>query len=194
MNFLAHMYLSFGDEELLMGNFIADFIRNRDLVLYSDQVVRGVELHRHIDHFTDTHPIVIESTKVFHRNHGKYAPVVIDVCYDYILSQNWDKYAEEGLRSFSDQVYSVLDRHKAILSDRLCEMSKKMIADDFLLKYGTEDGIRRTFDRIRKRAKFEGNWSRAYDDLIANYGTIESGFDNFFPDIIASVKSFIDNR
>lgn len=184
------MYLSCGDEELLIGNFIADFIRNRDLVLYSEQIIEGVKLHRHIDHYTDTHPIVIESTKIFHKNHGKYAPVVIDVCYDYILVQNWNKYSGESLRTFADTVYYILDRHKNVLPDHLATISEKMIADDFLLKYGTETGLRKTFDRIGKRAKFSGNWALAYDDLIDNYDSIESGFNRFFPEIIASVESF----
>ncbi len=79
MNFLAHMFLTYGDKERTVGNYIADFIRNRDLVLFSDRIVEGVMLHRHIDHYTDTHPEALKSTRKLRARHNKYAPVVIDV-------------------------------------------------------------------------------------------------------------------
>lgn len=190
MNFLAHMYLSCSDEDLLMGNFIADYIRNRDLVLYTEEIVKGIKLHRHIDHFTDTHPQVIKSTRVLREHHGKYAPVVIDVCYDYILSKNWERYAGESLREFADRVYHVIDKNNSILPDHLQVVAPKMIANDFLLKYGTESGLRKTFDRISKRAKYPSNWSQAYDDMLLNYEELENGFNIFFPDIIDSIDQY----
>jgi acyl carrier protein phosphodiesterase len=33
MNFLAHLYLSGNEEHLIVGNFLADFIKNRQVVL-----------------------------------------------------------------------------------------------------------------------------------------------------------------
>ena len=188
MNFLAHMFLSCGDEDLLIGNFIADFIRNRDLVLYSGEVVKGIHLHRHIDSFTDTHPEVVQSTRLLRENHGKYAPVVIDVCYDYILSKNWNRYTGEPIEEFAFRVYDVLSRNVDILPDHLQELAPKMISDNFLLKYGTEAGLRRTFERIGKRAKYAGNWSSAFDDMITHYDHLEKGFNIFFPEMIASVN------
>jgi len=192
MNFLAHMFLSCSNEDLLIGNFVADFIRNRDLLLYSDEIVQGVHLHRKIDHFTDTHPRVLQSTRVLRKQHGKYAPVVIDVCYDYILSQNWDKYSGESLRTFSDRVYEVLTKQHDVLPDHLQDLAPRMIADDFLLKYGTEAGLRKTFERIGKRAKFESNWSTAFDDMLTHYEELEEGFNEFFPDMIAIVDDYCD--
>jgi len=184
------MFLSCGDEDLLIGNFIADFIRNRDLVLYSDGVVQGIRLHRHIDSFTDSHPQVLASTRVLRVNHGKYAPVVIDVCYDYILSKNWDRYANEPMEAFAQGVYSVLGRHTDIFPEHLADIAPRMIADNFLMKYGTEAGLRRTFERIGRRAKFDSNWSIAFDDLMLHYESIEEGFNQFFPEMIASVDDY----
>ena len=48
MNFLAHLYLSGEDEELMIGNFIADFIRNREVTNYSEGIQKGIFLHRKI--------------------------------------------------------------------------------------------------------------------------------------------------
>jgi acyl carrier protein phosphodiesterase len=42
MNFLAHAYLSFGLEEILVGNFIADFVRGKELEKYPKKVQLGI--------------------------------------------------------------------------------------------------------------------------------------------------------
>ena len=51
MNFLAHIFLSGNDEEVMIGNFIADAVKGRDYLGYSDGIVKGILLHRRIDAF-----------------------------------------------------------------------------------------------------------------------------------------------
>jgi acyl carrier protein phosphodiesterase len=94
MNHLAHFVLSGGDADLAIGNFVADFITNRQLPTFSAGVQRGIWLHREIDAFTDAHPIVKQSTKRLHPFHHKYSPVIVDVYYDYLLAKNWDRFFE----------------------------------------------------------------------------------------------------
>lgn len=190
MNFLAHMFLTFGDKEHTVGNYMADFIRNRDMVLFSERVVQGIRLHRHIDHYTDTHPEVIKSTRILRERHKKYAPVVIDVFYDYILAKNWDQFSEIEMRSFADQVYVYLNEYSDKFPMHLQDISARMIADDFLLQYGTQEGIEKTFRRIGRRAKFDSNFNTAFQDLERDYDQINSGFLRFFPDIIEEVKNY----
>jgi len=86
MNFLAHLFLSFDNEDIMIGNFIADMIRNKDVSTFSEGVQKGIALHRKIDSYTDVHPIVKQGTKLMQPYHSKYSPVVIDVFYDYLLS------------------------------------------------------------------------------------------------------------
>ena len=56
MNFLAHIYLSGNDNEITIGNFIADGIRGKDYKKYPKDIQTGILLHRQIDTFTDAHP------------------------------------------------------------------------------------------------------------------------------------------
>ena len=58
MNFLSHLYLSGDSEGLILGNFIADGVKGSNLGHFEKEVQRGILLHRKIDTFTDTHPIV----------------------------------------------------------------------------------------------------------------------------------------
>ena len=92
MNHLAHFVLSGNDADLAIGNFVADFITNRQLPHFTEGVQRGIWLHREIDAFTDAHPIVKQSTKRLHPFHHKYSPVIVDVYYDFLLAKNWDKF------------------------------------------------------------------------------------------------------
>jgi len=187
MNFLAHMFLTYGDKKLTVGNYVADFIRNRDLVTFPKKVVEGIHLHRHIDHFTDTHEVVLLSTRKLRDRHKKYAPVVIDVFYDYILSKNWDKYSDIPIRVFADNIYENLNEYSHLFPMHLQSITARMIADDFLLQYGKKSGMIKTFQRIGRRAKFNSNFPTAFDDLESNFDEIQDGFNQFFPDLIAEV-------
>jgi len=184
------MFLTRHDSKLTVGNYVADFIRNRDLVLFPKKVVKGIHLHRHIDHYTDTHPEVLKSTRKLRKRHKKYAPVVIDVFYDYILSQNWDTFSDVPKRDFADDIYSTLTKYSHMFPIHLQDITARMIEDDFLLQYGKKSGMQKTFKRIAKRARFKSNFDTAFDDLEANYDEITQGFLKFFPDLIEEVETY----
>lgn len=57
MNFLAHLYLSESNTNIMIGNFIADHIRGNRFTHLDPEIQQGIKLHREIDTFTDAHPI-----------------------------------------------------------------------------------------------------------------------------------------
>ena len=62
MNYLAHAYLSFGNEQLLVGNLIGDFVKGRKrFEKYPKSIQDGIVLHRHIDFYSDNHTILKQS-------------------------------------------------------------------------------------------------------------------------------------
>ena len=65
MNYLAHLYLSGKNEDILIGNFIADSVKGSKYKNYPTEIQRGVVLHRQIDTHTDAHPNFRTSTKRF---------------------------------------------------------------------------------------------------------------------------------
>ena len=58
MNFLAHLYLSKSNENIIIGNFIADAVKGKKYNNYPKEIKAGILLHREIDNYTDNHPIV----------------------------------------------------------------------------------------------------------------------------------------
>jgi len=190
MNFLAHLFLSCQDENLLIGNFIADSIRNKEVASYSSEIQKGIFLHRRIDSYTDQHPEVKKGTRRLHPNHGKYAPVVVDILYDYILSHNWEKYTEEPLARFSKRMYWILEQRIEELPTKLQKRVPSMIQHDWLMNYGTEKGLRYVFSRMKERARFPTNFDVAVDDMLENYELFEEEFNTFFPEVIGEVNVF----
>jgi len=188
MNFLAHLYLSCDNEDLLIGNMIADFIRNKEVATYPESVQKGILLHRQIDSYTDNHPIVRQGTHRLQPTHSKYAPVVIDVLYDYLLVKNWDRYSGQSLDSFTKYVYEILDRRMDEMPKKLQKRLPEMIKGDWLTSYGTISGLSFVFDKMDKRAKFSAKFSEAPKNLLLDYEAYNEEFNQFFPEVIAFVS------
>jgi len=53
MNVLAHIYLSGDSDEIIIGNYIGDYVKGSDYLKYPELIKKGIILHRHIDDFTD---------------------------------------------------------------------------------------------------------------------------------------------
>ena len=56
MNLLAHAYLSFQDESILVGNMISDYVKGSKKFLYPSNIQQGIFLHRKIDEFNRQPP------------------------------------------------------------------------------------------------------------------------------------------
>ena len=191
MNFLAHIYLSGPDEHLLVGNFLADFIANKEVEKLPPDIQKGVQMHRQIDSFTDRHPMVKQGARRLHPSHGKYAPVILDVFHDFLLAQNWERYSDQSLIAFSANVYEVLLRHLPIMPAILHDRLPKMVADNWLVRYGTEDGLRFTFSRVKMRSSAPHFFENAVESLTKQYDDFNNEFNSFFPDIIDEVNPLL---
>jgi len=188
MNFLAHLFLSCEQEELLVGNFLADLIKNRALETYSTGIQEGVLLHRKIDQFTDQHPMVSQGVHRLHPFHHKYAAVIVDVFYDYLLAKNWLLYTKEDFTVFTQRVYSILEKYKSVMPPKIQIRLSNMIDGDWLIGYSQYEGLAFTFDRMQ----FRLSKPEYLHGVIENLQTHESAFDEefrtFFPEVIAFVN------
>lgn len=190
MNYLAHLFLSCHDDDLVIGNFIADTIRNKEVAKLPLAIRQGVMLHRKIDSFTDSHPIVRQGTARLHPHHHKYSPVVIDVFFDNLLAHNWGKYSVESLPDFAKRMYQLLTERQLDLPLKMQKYVPNMIANDWLQKYGTMDGLQYTFERLDKRTKFPSNFKNAVSHLQADFDDFNDEFNLFFPDVQEMVLEF----
>ena len=119
MNFLAHLYLSGNNKEVILGNFIADAVKGKELNRYKEQVQVGIRLHRAIDTYTDKHPVVEKSKERLRGKYHKYAGVIVDMFYDHFLAANWNEYSNEPLNKFTSNAYRILILNFLVKKDPL---------------------------------------------------------------------------
>lgn len=188
MNFLAHIYLSFEDDEITLGNFIADSIRGNKFKHLPERIQKGIQLHRYIDSYTDAHPIFRESTKRLHKNYGHYSGIIVDIFYDHFLAKNWGNYSATPLDIFIDSFYDLLEDNYTILPDGVKRMMPYMISDNWLLSYSEMDGIAKVLNGMNRRTKNKSKMNFAILDLEEHYSEFEKEFASFFEELTVFSK------
>ncbi len=188
MNFLAHIYLSFGDEEIAIGNFIADSVRGNKIDHLPDRVQKGIILHRAIDTYTDSHRIPKISSKRLHKNYSHYSRVIVDIYYDHFLAKNWKSYSDTPLKVFVNDFYDLLEDNYAILPTAVQRMLPYMISDNWLYNYSKMEGIDRVLQGMDRRTKNRSKMNFAILDLEEHYSDFEKEFTAFFDGLITFSK------
>jgi acyl carrier protein phosphodiesterase len=184
MNFLAHIYLSGEDKDIIIGNFIADGIKGKKYIKYPPGIQKGILLHRAIDSFTDAHPIVRLSTKKLHENYGHYSGIIVDILYDHFLAKNWSTYSKVPLNEFVAEFYKLLKDNFDLLPLRIQKMMPYMIADNWLLSYATIPGISKILYQMNYRTKNKSKMNLAVSELEEFYTEFETEFSDFFEELM----------
>jgi acyl carrier protein phosphodiesterase len=191
MNYLAHIYLARQSGPAMVGAMLGDFVKVNDGEHFSPEIAREISLHRYVDSYTDAHPIVIAAKQLFPEGRRRYAGIVLDVFYDHVLSQRWDAYCATSKQALIERFYQALADHEDVLPEKLQEILPRLIKQDWLGAYGEFSGVELAISRISTRLSRNGHLLReGISDVLQHYEAIASGFDQFFPDLIA----FADER
>ena len=188
MNFLAHIFLSGDEEELLIGNFIADSVKGKQSALYSPGIAKGIKLHRLIDSYTDSHPLVAETKARLRPRYRKFAPVIGDMFYDHFLAANFKLYGTQQLEAYTQHIYRLIQRHFHLLPLRVQHMFPHMMRHNWLLSYAQVEGIGQALTGMSRRAAFESGMETATEELLENYALYASEFAAFFPELVQYVE------
>lgn len=185
MNYLAHLFLSAGTPESLIGNLLGDFVKGSTVNLYGGEIRKGIDLHRKVDSYTDSHAIVRSSKSLISPQRRRFAGVLVDVFYDHFLAKNWRDYSEVPLSDFARCAYKILQENRDILPESLQRVLPIIIARDLLSSYQEISEIASTLARMSARIKRINNLASGIEDLTVNYQQLESDFRAFFPDLIS---------
>lgn len=191
MNFLAHLYLSGDDSRTMVGNFIGDFVKGRNLhEQFEPGIVKGIELHRAIDAFTDTHPVVKESKVRLRAKYRHFAPVIVDVFYDHFLASDWSLYHHQDLPGFAQYAYDTLMSFDSILPEGVRRMLPYMINGNWLLNYAQVEGIQRALTGMTRRSPYDSKMDESVNDLRQHYDEFHAEFTLFFPELVKFCDDF----
>ncbi|AUC14618.1 ACP phosphodiesterase [Tenacibaculum sp. SZ-18] len=192
MNFLAHLYLSPNNHHIMLGNFIADHIRGNKFKHLTEDIQKGIYLHRSIDTFTDSNEIVRISKRRLHERYGHYDGVIIDIFYDHFLAKNWENYSQIPLDIYTKSIYHYLESQKEILPETTKELLPYMIQYDWLYNYQFIDGIQQVMNGMNRRTKGKSQMNLAVEDLELHYNELENDFQTFMFELIEFVSNELD--
>jgi len=186
MNFLAHIYLSGSNENIMLGNFFADSIRGSKYLDYPEEIQKGILLHRFIDFFTDSHTVYRQSKHRLHEKYGHYSGVIMDIFYDHFLAKNWNQYSSISLEKYAQIFYELLERNFATLPEKTQNMVPYMIQQNWLVTYNTIAGIEKILFQMDYRTKHRANMPQAIYELQQYYQEFETEFTIFFKELKSS--------
>ncbi len=189
MNFLAHIHLSGNNDDIKIGNFIADSVRTKDLPRFTKDIQLGIQLHWAIDNFTDHHEVVKESKALLYEEYHKYGAVLVDIFYDHYLARDWSKRSDKNLDVFVDYFYQLLRDRKAELPERIKQMLPYMVKYNWLYNYQFLEGIERVLGGMSRRASFKNNMNHGTKALKKHYTEFENHFNIFYPELEAFVAN-----
>jgi len=185
VNFLAHFHLAWPDELLLVGGLQGDYHKCPLRGDLPAGIEAGITLHRAIDAFTDGHPQVAELRRQFPPGLRRYAGILIDLCFDHMLTGHWEHFSNIPLHEFNARVYQVLEQEQQHLSADARHMATRMRDYDILGCYHRWDAITGSAARIGERFT-RGNplldTDAALKPLLPR---LEQAFLQFYPDLVA---------
>lgn len=191
MNYLAHLFLAGGSPEAVAGHVLADFVKGKDLDALCPEMRRGVQLHRSVDAFTDSHPVVLHSRQRLSSRWPRVSGILTDIYYDHVLARDWKRYSPVELREFLDAAYCALRScAPKIAPSPMREAAQRLVEHDLLMKYTRLEGIEWALQRMSRRlchGRFQ--LEKALEDLVLHDSALARDFHEFFPKLQSHVRA-----
>jgi len=189
MNFLFHMLLSGDDDQLLIGNFMGDFVKGSLQGRFPPRIRQGVQLHRRIDSFAEQHRLFRQSRYSLSPQYGLYRGIMVDLFYDYFLVNSWSAWTDEPFGTFLARTRTVIEGNQQALPPELQPLLA-VIFNELLPSYGTLEGIGRAFARMSRRIVRPNPLAGCEIELSLHHATLQRDFYAFTPDLF----SFVDQQ
>ena len=185
MNHLAHLFLADPHPHSLIGNLAGDFVKGPLGDRFPPAIKAGIEQHRRIDAFTDTHPEVAAFRRVLIPEHGHYARVIADMFFDHFLARRFEEYGGEPLETFLARTFAAIDPHQESLPGRLRDLYPRIRDEGWLQSYRDLDAMRGALRNISWRFSRKPHLETSVRHLVDSRAELERRFEAFFPEVIA---------
>ena len=196
MNFLAHLFLSGDNPELLVGNLMGDFVKVKLDGRFPPGITRGISLHREIDSFSNQNLHYLRSKHRLDQSFGLYRGMLVDLFYDHFLAAHWEDYTDVPLSFFISKAWRVLSEHKEFLPEKLQQIMPSMFKE-WLPSYCDLEGIAAVLHRMSHfRVKRANHLGEGAEELSRHYGGLYGDFREFFPELLAfsEIRTSLDRN
>ena len=197
MNWLAHVFLSEQKIDFQIGNFLADPLKGKLWDNASADMQKGVDIHKIIDSYTDSHRVV-STSKSRLREKGLLKPVIVDLTYDYLLTKNWNMFSSIPIKEFLESFNRQAKKRSNDLPTQASELVANLADENRLNKYHDLNQLKQAFERIdtrlSKKLLLRESAVGYFDIVNEKINDLESDFLIFFPDLCRFVKKDLDQN
>src|SRR5688572_25472188 len=151
MNHLAQLFLARPTPQSLIGTLSGDFVKGTLGDRFPPEIRAGIEQHRRIDAFTDSHPSVAAFRRVLTPEHGHYSRVIADMFFDHFLAARFDELGGEPLDDFLARTFAMIDPHADSLPGLLRVVYPRMRDERWLQSYREVEGIHFALKNMSRR-------------------------------------------
>lgn len=190
MNFLGHLYFSNNDPQLMYANLLGDSVKGKDYSHLPQKIQDGVKLHRIIDHYIDTHPVVLELLRELYEVLPKISGIAVDLYFDHLLARNWSSFHEKSLKEFVEDFYAIEFETPKQYSYQFDFMIGKMKEFNWLYEYRNHSGLTQACSGLSRRISFENALAKAPEIFIEREESIKLAFNKFMCDAIPFFESY----
>lgn len=190
MNFLAHLHIADATQTNFAGAIAGDFVKGP----LPDQLTDfdlGVALHRGVDGYIDSHPLLLELKQQFPKPYRRTSGILLDMAFDHLLAKNWHHWHPSQLPQFTQFGY------KRVLNDAALPKNARrtvtaMARGDWLSSYATEHGLSMAITGISRRLSRPQLLRGGEQALAELKPDIQQTFDKLYPQIIAFSRQHAD--
>lgn len=188
MNWLAHLLLSDPDPCSRIGNLLPDLLTGGELGGVPADYHNGIRQHLAVDAFTDRHPVFKRSVGRVAAPWRRFGGIIVDVYYDHILTQEWERHSETPLDRLLAGFHGSLEEHFARLPDNAAHHLGRIRDEGLLGTYGRIDGVSSALARIGRRFRKPVPLHEALEDLTKRHEELSEDFSEFFPQVVSMLK------
>ena len=190
MNYFAHLVLSQPTVESTVGNLLGDFAKGVKRETLNHAVTSGLDNHRAVDRFTDTHESIQALKRLFSPERRRFAGIALDVYFDHLLMTHWQAFDSRPLQSVIDEFYQRMTEGQALMPSRhMRDTTQRMVEYDWFGSYRELDSIAHALDRIATRLRFKNRFDNSIEEILTNQGEIDDVFLVFFPELLEHVQN-----
>lgn len=179
MNYLGHAILSGNDENLIVGNFIADHLRGNLFSNLPPQIIEGIKLHRSIDLFTDNHEMFKLTKRFFYPEFEKYSGILVDMFFDHLLAKHFNNYLPQSIESFAKNIYKIYSNNIAYFPLSAKNFYTYLIKNNVYVNYSSVAGISKILEHLSLRIKHKVLLQNALPIFLKNESLIQNNFHIF---------------
>ena len=191
MNFLAHAFLSPENGQMLIGNFFGDSFKGRPEKHGPIMIIEGIRLHRMIDHYTDTHPLVLKAVDLFRPQQKRFAPVVTDLVFDYLLASEFQRWSGIDLRTFTELLFNRIDDEAQYIPEKAMLFYPHLKKHNWLLHYSKLKGLQLALEGMDRRISAKSSLADCVQLVDQHRYELNEIFNSFFQDLQAHVQDHL---